>query len=401
MRGALAIVAVYWIGLSTAIASPSDADLRIVSQHEPVRAWLDRFAPDPYVPADQAVDDAVRQVAQGRALEHDSVLDLRILDVDLVADRREGSHVGVDAARATADDRRAANDRPFDDGALLDDDLPLDTALGVYLSLDLPLERLENQPVRLEHVLELARVFPPALHDVRADGQAAVDQVLDRVGDLELVPEARFDAIDRLKHVRAEHVDADEREVADRLLRFFDEAHDLAVLQLRDAEHLRIGDVRQQDLRRRLLRLELAHELRDPLVQQVVAEIHHERLVADVVAADLHRMREPARRILLDVLHLHAPARSVADRGANLRLRVADDDADVRDAGVGDRLDAVEEDRLVGHRYQLFRAGVGERPQTRPSAAAENQSFHVSAVSCRMPRRNSRTCRGPRARTRC
>src|SRR6266513_257091 len=113
MRGAFAMVAVYWVGLSTAIASPSDADLRIVSQHEPVRAWLDRFAPDADVPADQAVDDAVGQVAQGRALADDAVLDRRILDVDLVADRRERSHVGVDDARAAADDRRPANDRPF------------------------------------------------------------------------------------------------------------------------------------------------------------------------------------------------------------------------------------------------------------------------------------------------
>src|SRR5436190_20569879 len=117
MRGGFATVDVYCAGLSTAIASPSDADLRIVSQHEPVRARLDRFAPDADVPPDQAVDDAVGQVAQGRALEHDAVLDLRILDVDLVPDRRERSHVGVDDARATADDRRAANDRPFDDGA--------------------------------------------------------------------------------------------------------------------------------------------------------------------------------------------------------------------------------------------------------------------------------------------
>ena len=73
-----------------------------------------------------------------------------------------------------------------------------------------------------------------------------------------------------------------------------------------------------------------------------------------------------------------APARAVADRGANLRLRVADDDADVADAGVGDRLDAVEQHRLVGDRHELLGAGVGERPEPRALAAAENQSLHVS-----------------------
>ena len=39
------------------------------------------------------------------------------------------------------------------------------------------------------------------------------------------------------------------------------------------------------------------------------------------------------------------------------------------------RLDAVEEDRLVGDGHQLLGAGVGQRPQTRAFAAAENQSL--------------------------
>ena len=59
------------------------------------------------------------------------------------------------------------------------------------------------------------------------------------------------------KTSRAEHVDADEREVADRLLRLLDEPHDLAVVELGDAEHLRIRHPRQQDLRGRLVRHEL------------------------------------------------------------------------------------------------------------------------------------------------
>ena len=55
-------------------------------------------------------------------------------------------------------------------------------------------ERLENQAVRFEHVFELAGVLPPAVDDVRPDNEAAIDQVLDGIGDFELVPEAGLDA---------------------------------------------------------------------------------------------------------------------------------------------------------------------------------------------------------------
>ena len=73
-----------------------------------------------------------------------------------------------------------------------------------------------------------------------------------------------------------------------------------------------------------------------------------------------------------------APPRPVADRRADLGVRVADDDPDVADAGCGDRLDAVEQHRLVGDRHELLGARVGERPQAGALAAAENQSLHES-----------------------
>ena len=38
----------------------------------------------------------------------------------------------------------------------------------VDVALDAALDRVENQPVGLEHVLELAGVLPPAVDDVRA-----------------------------------------------------------------------------------------------------------------------------------------------------------------------------------------------------------------------------------------
>ena len=116
-------------------------------------------------------------------------------------------------------------------------------------AVDAPLDRVEDQPVGLEHVLELAGVLPPAVDEVRPHLEAAVDQVLDGVGDLELVAEARLDALHRVEDRRREHVDADQREIALRLLRLLDQPDDPAVGQLGDAEHLRIRHPRQQDLR--------------------------------------------------------------------------------------------------------------------------------------------------------
>ena len=183
-----------------------------------------------------------------------------------------------------------------------------------------------------------------------------------------------------VEDLAAEHVDADERQVALRLLRLLDEPDDAAVVELGDAEHLRIGHVRQQDLRRRLLALELLDEAVDAAVEQVVAEVHHERVAVDERLADEHGVREPARRVLLDVGDARVPAGAVADGLANLRLRVADDDADVADAGSDERLEAVEEHRLVGDRDELLGARVGDRAEARPLPATQNQALHRPAA---------------------
>jgi hypothetical protein len=65
--------------------------------------------------------------------------------------------------------------------------------------------------------------------------------------------------------------------VADGLLRFLHETNDLAVTQFGDTEHLRVWHAREQDLRGWCVAGEVLDEIRDALVEQVVAEIHHER----------------------------------------------------------------------------------------------------------------------------
>src|SRR5205814_10734240 len=80
--------------------------------------------------------------------------------------------------------------------------------------------------------------------------------------------------------------------------------------------------------------------------------------------------------VLLDVGHPGAPAGSLAGGGADFGGDVADDNADVGDAGGDERLDAVEQHRLVGDRDELLGARVGQRPQPGALAAAENESLH-------------------------
>ena len=69
--------------------------------------------------------------------------------------------------------------------ALLDHHASLHACVR-QLAVDPFLEVVEDQAVGLEHVLDLAGVLPPAVHDVRVDPLAGVHEVLDGVGDLEL-----------------------------------------------------------------------------------------------------------------------------------------------------------------------------------------------------------------------
>ena len=55
--------------------------------------------------------------------------------------------------------------------ARLDDHAAVDLRVD-QLAVDAPLDRLEDQPVGLEHVVEAAGVLPPAAHDVRLDARA-------------------------------------------------------------------------------------------------------------------------------------------------------------------------------------------------------------------------------------
>ena len=122
--------------------------------------------------------------------------------------------------------------------------------------------------------------------------------------------------------------------------------------------------------------VEPVDEAAQVVLQHVVAEVHHEVVVAEEVAGDQHAVGQTAGRVLLDVRDLDAELRAVADRSPDLGAGLADDDADVLDAGRRELLDPVEDDRLVGDRHELLGARVRDRTKPRADAAGEDQPLH-------------------------
>ena len=180
-----------------------------------------------------------------------------------------------------------------------------------------------------------------------------------------------------------EQVDADEGEVARRVGRLLDEMHDVSAgVERCDPEAVRVRNLLEQDLGSRWLarcarRLERVDERGEVLLEQVVAEVHHEIVLTEEFLGDENAVGKPERRVLGDVGHRDPELATVADRRHDLDPRVADDDPDLADARSRHCLDAIEEDRLVGDRYQLFGTRVGDGAQARTGPAGENECFHI------------------------
>ena len=120
------------------------------------------------------------------------------------------------------------------------------------------------------------------------------------------------------------------------------------------------------------------------LAYQVVAKVHDESILAEEIASGEHGVCQAKGRLLANVFNLYiaAPARAITYGGANLEMCVADDNAYIADTGRHERLDRVEENRLVGKRQQLLGASIGKRAKSGTFAAAQNQAFHRSHSFC-------------------
>ena len=203
--------------------------------------------------------------------------------------------------------------------------------------------------------------------------------MLDRVGDLELAAPGWLDGARGLEDRAREHVDADEGEVGGRLRGLLHEARDaVGPVELGHAVVLRILHRGEEDEGVRRLVSERGHQIDDAVAQQVVAEVHDERRVAEKRLAREHRVREAERGLLLDVGDRDAEVLAVTRRLTDLAACLGrDDDPDLVDPGGGQRLDPVEEHRLVGHGHELLGARVGDRAQAGAGAAGEDESLEL------------------------
>src|SRR5438552_19102862 len=125
-----------------------------------------------------------------------------------------------------------------------------------------------GRPVSFHHPLTTyALTFPPPL---RRPSIAS---------DLELVPPRRLQAINDREDRGTQQVDAHEREVALRLLGLLDEPGNVPRgIEFRDAEALRMRDGTQRDARVVVVRLKLLDHVTDAALEDVVAEVHAERV---------------------------------------------------------------------------------------------------------------------------
>ena len=89
--------------------------------------------------------------------------------------------------------------------------------------------------------------------------------------------------------------------------------HAVAV-ELGDAVVLGVGDRRQQDQRVGRVGAERGDEVVDAALQQVVAQVHDERRVAQERLGGQHRVGQAGGLVLHDVGDLDAEARAVAGR---------------------------------------------------------------------------------------
>ena len=226
------------------------------------------------------------------------MIQLGIYDLAVGGDRRERSDEAVHDPCARADHRRTpytASSRPR---AGLDDDVPLDAGRIRRLCLRCAVQGLEHEPVfrAVGPSCRCRSTSRAAPRDARGGPDRAAIEFASVISSR---PAGWCDRVHGLVDVRVEDVDAHEREIGRRIRWLFDQPEHLAqVVDRGNPELTRVVDVREQDLRdrevagRTLGLLELLDELRDALLEHVVAEVHHEVVVAEEVAGDEHAVRQ-------------------------------------------------------------------------------------------------------------
>ena len=328
------------------------------------------------------------------------MLDLRAPHRAPMVDGAVRTDVGVVDDGALTDDRRAAHRAVAQLSPGLDDHLALEAdVVGEAPRTCARLHVVEDDAIGLQQILEPAGVLPGRHRglmlrgdEVRSDVAAGVDHPLDGVGDLQLAARRVGDRRGGLEDGRGEEVDAHQSEVRLRDRGLLDQPDHPPVDDLGHPEVLRLRHLGEQDHGVGVKALEFLDDRDDAVAHQVVAQVHDEAAVTEELPRRQHRVGEPFGRLLRDVGAVGTECGPVADRGPHLGTGLAGDDPDLRDPSRDDGLDGVEEDRLVGDGDELLGAGVGDRPQARALAAAQDQTLHlIRAPGCRSPALHPRT----------
>ena len=205
-----------------------------------------------------------------------------------------------------------------------------------------------------------------------------VHQLLDGIGDLQFAAPGRPDPVDGLVYQGREQVDAHQGQVGRRILGLLHQLlHPPIPVHHRHPEVAGIGHLFEEDDRIRPGSGELVHKFPDAGVDQVVAQVHDEGAVPQEIPGGLYGVGQAERFRLVDVGEAHAPAFTAAQAPFDLVAGLRGvDHPDLPDPGPRQVLHHEVQDRLVGHRHQLFGDAVGQRAEARPLASAQDQSLH-------------------------
>lgn len=115
-------------------------------------------------------------------------------------------------------------------------------------------------------------------------------------------------------------------------------------------------------------------------MQDVIAQVHDERLAAGELPAKRDGVRNTERGILRDVRDARAECGTVAHGFADLLVGFSDYDGDFLDAGGNEMADREVKHGDVSDRHELLGARVRERAQTATLSSGQHDALHRVAV---------------------
>src|SRR5690606_26125605 len=175
------------------------------------------------VAANERILDANTNIAHDAVFQNDAAFDFGVLHHHTVIDAGKRADVDVFDQGVFADDSSAAHDAVDDARTGFDSDTPVNLRIFDHaVRGDGRFEFLKHQTVGFEHVQCLAGIHPPTPVDMWIDPIAMIDHPLNGIGDFVFAACRGFDSVDCLKDVMVEHIDADQRQITGRILRFFD-----------------------------------------------------------------------------------------------------------------------------------------------------------------------------------